>query len=730
MIDLIEELNELQKEAVEHFEGPLLVIAGAGSGKTRVITYRIASMLGNGIMPKNILAVTFTNKAAEEMKMRIKRLSPRVKIDSYNNHISDSDLWIGTFHSICAKILRRNIQEIGFKNNFIIYDSYDQKVLIKTCMKELSLSEKQNNPNHIHAAISAAKNKLLDPQQYSEYIGSYFERIVLKVYESYQRKLFENNALDFDDLIMHTVRLFKEKKEILASYQDRFHYVLVDEYQDTNHMQYHLINLLSLQHNNICVVGDPDQSIYRWRGADIRNILEFEDDYEAVKVIRLEQNYRSTQMILEASNNVIKNNSRRTEKQLWTHNKEGDKLVYFEGENESQEIDFIIDAIEDCTRKSDKKHSDMVVFYRVHAQSRGIEEGLRRAGIPYDIVGGISFYERKEIKDILAYLRVIYFPLDEVSLKRIINIPHRGIGDSTIEKIQEFSRNHNCTFYDALIRVNENNTLSERAKNRITIFVDLLKMLKVGAVDKNVPEIIELVLEKTQYIESLKKEDAIQSQARIENVKEIISAAQEYMLEYSDATLEDFLEGISLLSNIDIWNEEQEKITLMTVHSAKGLEFDVVFMIGMEEGLFPHMNSFNELEELQEERRLCYVGMTRAREKLHITSVKSRMIYGRRNCAIPSRFINEIPSEYIDKVGLYGDATQEEPFVEYRSKDKDEQCIEYSKGQMVLHPKFGIGKILDLDGTGSQSKLRILFDNNPSPKWLLVRYARLTLLDY
>ena len=711
---LLKDLNPAQKQAVQKTEGPLMILAGAGSGKTRVITYRIAYLLGLGIDPERILAVTFTNKAAEEMLNRVKRLVGHIQ-----------GLWIGTFHSICVRILRRNIERIGYRNNFTIYDELDQTHLVKECLKELSLNEKEYRPSAVLNRISGAKNQLMDPQEYSQWIGNFFEQKVSEVYSLYQKKLQANNALDFDDLIMKTVLLFAQSEETLREYQDRFQYIMIDEYQDTNHAQYRLINLLAKGHQNICVVGDPDQAIYRWRGADFTNLLRFEDDYQNSVQIVLDQNYRSTQNILNASNHLIRFNRMRKEKNLWTHKEQGTPLSYFGGSNEHEEVDFVVNQLERLKRMDQRKYRDMVIFYRIHAQSRVFEDGLRRAGIPYQIVGGVSFYQRKEIKDIVAYLRLIEGTGDSVSFKRVVNVPPRGIGDATLEKFEKWREEKHLRIFDALSQVQEIQVLSSKSRQALQNFYEMIEELRRKKEKLTVPDLVADWVEKIGYFAELRKSDAVTSESRIENVQEFVSFAQEYVLESEHPSLRDFLERISLVSDVDQWEDESDKLTLMTLHSAKGLEFPVVFIVGLEEGIFPHANSSMDEEEMEEERRLLYVGMTRAKERLFLSAASSRLIYGRRAMAYPSRFLQEIPSELIKRVNLF----DYEYFSETDGEEKtQEKVYEYVIGQKVLHPVFGLGEVLEVDKESCGFKVRVAFEKNPSPKWLMTRFAKLTPL--
>jgi DNA helicase-2/ATP-dependent DNA helicase PcrA len=714
---LLKDLNEAQKAAVSQTEGPLLILAGAGSGKTRVITYRIAYLVHIGIDPEKILAVTFTNKAAEEMNNRVRSLVP------------DADgAWIGTFHSTCVKILRRTIDRLGYRNNFLIYDTSDQLHLIKDCLKDLNLGEKEYRPQSVLGRISGAKNQLMGPQDYAQLITNPFEQKVAEIFYRYQKKLKDNNALDFDDIILNTVTLFIQHEDVLRSYQERFQYIMVDEYQDTNHAQYRWINLLAGGHRNICVVGDPDQAIYRWRGADFTNLLKFEDDYANTKEIILNENYRSTQNILNAANHLIKFNRMRKEKNLWSKKNTGDPIFYFNGSNEHEEVDFVINCLERFKRVEKRNYRDMVIFYRTHAQSRVFEDGLRRAGIAYQIIGGVSFYQRKEIKDVVAYLRLIEGTGDSVSFRRVVNVPARGIGDSTIDKFEKWRETRGFKVYDALQHVDEIEGLMPKARMALRDFAKVLDQLRDMKDQYQVPDFVSHLVEKIGYFDELKKIDPAMSESRIENVQEFVSFAEEYVLETQAASLRDFLERISLVSDVDQWQDAQDKLTLMTLHSAKGLEFPVVFMVGLEEGIFPHSNSASDEMELEEERRLMYVGMTRAKEKLVLSCANSRLIYGRRGSALPSRFLSEIPHELVRRVTLYDYDYEIQPEKPPAAAKSMMIAIEYLVGQKVLHPIFGIGEVMELEGEADGMKVKVAFEKNPSPKWLMTKFARLTPL--
>ncbi len=728
----LEGLNEKQLEAVTTTEGPLLVLAGAGSGKTRVLTRRIAYLIDEKeVLPSNILALTFTNKAANEMKERIDRIID-YRVD---------DMWVGTFHSMCVRILRRNIEEIGYERNFVIFDRADQKTLMKDCIKELDLNKKTYDPKAMLNFISSQKDKLIHPDTYiKENYNEFRERQKGEIYSLYQKKLKENNALDFDDLISKTIELFKSNPEVLKFYQKKFRYILVDEYQDTNGAQYELIRLLAKEHKNICVVGDDDQSIYKFRGADIRNILEFEKDYSNTKIIKLEQNYRSTKSILEAANCVIKNNMGRKNKKLWTSNEEGIPISLYGAQNEHDEGNFIAEKIEELSEKDGLELSDFAVFYRTNAQSRVLEEAMMKANIPYQIVGGLKFYDRKEIKDIIAYLRVIQNPVDDISLKRIINVPKRGIGKRTVEKLETYALEKDESIYSVVLDVEEISGLSNRAKNRVKNFSTLITKFFAMKELLGVKELIENIIESIGYIENLKKDNSVESRTRIENIEEFISVAIEYEKKNDENSLEDFLAGISLLSDIDKIDDEEadNSVTLMTLHSAKGLEFPVVFLSGMEEGMFPISRACVEDDELEEERRLCYVGITRAKKKLFFTYTDVRTIYGRTTYNSVSRFVDEVPENLITKCGedrypkkeKKKETKKSKPpkktyfrgYTYENTKTKREDKSNIKEGMKVKHKKWGIGTVVQIKGEGEKAEATIAF-NKVGIKKLVLGFA-------
>ena len=638
MQEKLKELNDKQYEAVVKTEGPCLVIAGAGSGKTKVLTYKIAYLMSEkNVLPWNIIAITFTNKAANEMKERIVGL------------VGDAakDLWMGTFHSICVRILRKFIDRIGFDSSFIIFDTSDQKTLVKQCMKELQIDDKTFSDRGILSEISNAKNEMLEPEQYSMRVGNDFRKSkIATVYELYQKKLRENNAIDFDDIINYTIKILMENPDVLEYYANKFKYVLVDEYQDTNKSQFTLITLFASVHGNITVVGDNDQSVYSFRGADITNILNFEKDFPGTQIIKLEQNYRCTGNILKVANEVIKNNEVKYEKKLWTENEEGKLPKVYLADNEYDEGTYIVEQIEHLRREEYYKYSDFAILYRMNTQSRAIEDILRRENIPYKIIGGLKFYERKEIKDTIAYLRLIQNTADNLSLNRIINEPKRGIGKTSLDNVAEIATQYNVSMYEVIKNANQ------YGLNRVYLnsreFIDTMESLIAKKDEVPVSKLIELTLNKTGYTKALESENTVEADNRIANLEEFLTVAIEFEEESADNRLSDFLEGITLSSDLDNNEEEVDSVTLMTLHSAKGLEFPVVFLVGMEEGIFPGYQSMQEPKELEEERRLCYVGITRAKENLFLTCARQRTVFGSTSCNMISRFLNEIPEEMLD----------------------------------------------------------------------------------
>lgn len=748
-------LNPQQREAVMTTEGPVLILAGAGSGKTRVLTHRIAYLVGEqNVAPWSILAITFTNKAAREMKERAARLVGR----------GAEDLWISTFHSLCVRILRRDIDRIGISSSFTILDATDQLSVVKQCMKELNIDPKRFEPRAVLAAISAAKNELVTPDRFALQAKDYYQEIVAKVYERYQKKLLSNQSLDFDDLIMTTVRLFQEVPEVLEFYQKKFRYIHVDEYQDTNRAQYVLISMLADHYRNICCVGDADQSIYKWRGADISIILNFEKDYPEAKLIKLEQNYRSTKTILEAANKVIVNNKGRKEKILWTENPAGEKIYHYLGDSEHDEAYFIVDTIRRQLARY-KRYDSFAILYRTNAQSRVVEDVFVKSGIPYTIVGGIKFYDRKEIKDLLAYLRLISNPDDDISLKRIINVPKRSIGDTTVEKIEAYAVQHGLSMYTAL-READQMGLAARTVNAIRSFAELIDNLSQMVDYLSVTELVEEVLKRTGYREYLQEEKSLESIARLENIEEFLSVTQEFERKSDDRSLLAFLTDLALIADIDTLGETAEeeespegKVTLMTLHSAKGLEFPVVFLIGMEEGVFPHNRSLYDEAEMEEERRLAYVGITRAEEKLYVTRAMSRTLFGKTSSNQPSRFLLEIPAELLEGSPVDGGkeawggsrfgagegqrvfggggypagntrvaspaATKTTVSSAKLPSHGGGANVDWKVGDRVNHAKWGIGTIVSIKGSGDDLELDIAFAGMGIKK-LLAKFAPIT----
>lgn len=680
-------LNPVQLDAVKHTEGALLILAGAGSGKTRVLTHRVAYLLKEKrVNPSSILAITFTNKAAGEMRDRVQALVGPI----------GWRVWIGTFHATCARILRREIDRLGYKKNFLIYDDGDKQRLLKLVLKDLNLDAKRYPPLSLAAEISAAKNELIDADTYQSQQKTYFQQRVAEIYHYYQQKLFENSALDFDDLIMVTIQLFTLFSGVLDAYQERFMYILVDEYQDTNHAQYKLVNMLAERHRNLCVVGDDDQSIYRFRGADLRNILEFERDFPEARIVRLEQNYRSTKNILSAANEVISHNQGRKTKTLWTTNPPGELIRTFQAENEHDEAVFAAAEIERLRVAEKRSYRDFTLFYRTNAQSRVFEEAFLRHGVPYKIVGGVKFYERQEIKDVLAYLRVIDQPEDALSLRRILNVPRRGLGKVSLENLTRFATRENISLWESLLQAEANPWLSPQAKKATVSFATMIT--KLAEVDRgNLRRLLEKVLEQTSYVAALEKERTVEAEGRIENVKELLSVVSEFQKERGTG-LTEFLEEISLIADIDTYNEEGEAVTLMTLHNAKGLEFPVVFIVGVEEGIFPHFRSLGDSQNLEEERRLCYVGVTRAKERLYLSYALSRNLWGSINYHIQSRFLQEIPDELTARTGQ---ARSGEKGGSSRSPGPrhEESHIVFAVGDEVLHKTFGRGRVTATKGS-------------------------------
>jgi DNA helicase-2/ATP-dependent DNA helicase PcrA len=699
-------LNPPQQEAVLHGDGPLLILAGAGSGKTRVITRRIAYLIARrGLQPWQILAVTFTNKAAEEMKRRVEQL-----LGARGLNVA-----LGTFHSTCVRILRKWHQEVGLSRSFVIYDEADQLGVVKECLRALDIGERLLNPRGAAARISRAKNELLTPGEYAAVANDFVEERMARIYALYQERLRASHAVDFDDLLMLTVHLFRDRPHVLEYYQTLWRSVLVDEYQDTNRAQYQIVNALTGRHGNLAVVGDDDQSIYRWRGADLNNILDFERDHPGCRVIKLEQNYRSTQTILDAAGGVVRNNRGRKGKTLWTENPAGDPVVVYQGRDEQAEADFVVCTLRRLVDEHGYSLDDVAVFYRTNAQSRVLEDALRREVTPYVIVGGLRFYERKEAKDLLAYLRLVANPDDAQSFKRIVNVPPRGIGQVTVEKLEGLALAERISLWEACRRIGERKIVGPRAAKALQELVGLIERVRTRAEVTAVPDLVVELLESTGYLADLEREGTIEAESRIENLQELVSAAREFTERSEDKTLQAFLDSVALIADIDLMAQGAGAVTLMTLHSAKGLEFPVVFMTGMEEGVFPHARSLTDDEELEEERRLCYVGMTRARERLFLTTAFSRRLFQNANFNLPSRFLDEIPVNLIARVDDL--AASRERYGSSPSVIGRELPIEgeaafvdhLQVGMRVRHPDWGIGTIRERIGEGEDLKVVVTF---------------------
>ncbi len=736
--ELVKGLNPEQGAAVTSTQGPLLILAGAGSGKTRVLTHRIAYLIKEqGASPQQILAITFTNKAAKEMKERVSRLLGQIS----------REMWVSTFHSSCVRILRRDIERLGYRPNFVIYDSGDQLDLIRDCLKKLNLDDKKNPPRAIVAEISRAKNELQTPEQVTaRAAGDWSATALAKIYTLYQRRLRENNALDFDDLIMLTVQLFHQYPEVLAWYQERFRYILVDEYQDTNHAQYTLVRSLAEKHRNLCVVGDDDQSIYRFRGADVRNILEFEKDYPEARVIRLEQNYRSTKTILTAANAVVSLNRGRKRKKLWTENAEGDPVLFFKAADEKEEARFVAERIYRLHYETELGYGNFAVLYRTNAQSRVIEEGLLKAGIPYTIVGGLKFYDRKEIKDLLAYLRVLINPADSVSLKRIINVPRRGIGDTSLLKCEDYAVQNSLTMLEALQQAPQNGEINARSAGKMREFAGMIvELANLWAGEREITGIVGAVLNRSGYLAALEAERTAEAETRIENLKEFMTVTKEFDRRQDVWGLEAFLAEVALVADVDTLAAEREAVVLMTVHSAKGLEFPIVFITGLEEGIFPHQRSIEDPDDLEEERRLCYVALTRAQDKLVLSHAFQRTIFGHTVNSEVSRFCQEIPGEILEEhhgwaswnraagddraaAGTWsGKASRTEYMVNPRGKHISEPArpaADFRAGDRVEHKQWGQGVVVKVAGEGEDTEVTVAFPDRGLKK-LAIRFAPL-----
>ena len=766
MSDILENLNDKQKEAAEYVDGPLLILAGAGSGKTRVLTYKIAYLLEKEIVkPWQILAITFTNKAAKEMKERV------------NSLIGDiaNDIWLGTFHSVCVRILKREITLLGYGTDFNIFDELDKEKVLKEVVKKLNLDDKKYPISYLKSEISKAKENMKDAKKYqAESIGDFRKEQVSKVYFMYEDTLKKNNSIDFDDIIMLTVELFVKYPDRLIYYQQKFRYILVDEYQDTNKIQFLLISLLSSAHGNICVVGDESQSIYGFRGADISNILNFENEFPNAKIVKLEQNYRSTKNILNAANNVIKNNKSKIDKKLWTDNNDGEKIEYKTLGNEYEEVEYIVDEIDKICREDKKTYKDFAVLFRTNAQARVLEEVFMRSGTPYKLIGGIKFYSRKEIKDLTSYLKLIQNVNDNIALKRIINEPKRGIGERAIDKLDLLAASNNMSIFEYI--QDPVNITGLRCQANLIHFRDMINDL-IEKKDKiKISELMKLILKNSGYEDMLNENDSKENEMRFENLMEFIGVAIEFENENADNKLSDFLDSIALVSDVDKLDETNEAVTLMTMHSAKGLEFPVVFLVGMEEGLFPSKRSIEEDEEVEEERRLCYVGITRAKEKLYITNASKRTLYGSTTYTMPSRFVGEIPEELLTDTAKENSRLRKRKSEKYLDKeysvvnsfidnsyksiknnvdstikskpkfglsvdtflsninsmpnkiDITARSFNYEIGMKVKHKKFGVGIIEKIEPEGDDFKLDIRFEKSGF-KRLMANFTPLEVIE-
>lgn len=741
---LIQGMNEQQKQAVETTEGPLLLMAGAGSGKTRVLTHRVAYLIEEKeVNPWNILAITFTNKAAKEMRERIQKLL---------DHGAE-DVWVSTFHSMCVRILRRDVEALGYTRNFTILDPSEQLSLIKRVLKELNLDPKKYDPRSLLGTISNAKNSLQSPEDYEKLTGNYYEEQVATCYTRYQKELVANQCMDFDDLIMNTIELFVKHPDVLAFYQRKFQYIHVDEYQDTNHAQYTLVKLLAARFKNLCVVGDADQSIYGWRGADMQNILDFEKDYPDAKVILLEQNYRSTQTILEAANQVIENNTNRRAKKLWTEQTSGEKIFYYRGESERDEGRFVVSEITKAVRERTHTYQDFAVLYRTNAQSRIVEESLLKANIPYKMIGGQKFYARKEIRDILAYLSALANPSDSLSLERIINVPKRGVGPGSVEKLRDFASMHEWSLLEAVYNIDLSG-IGGKAGRELGNFGQMMLELSQMIPFLTVTDLTEEVLKRTHYLDELKAQKTIEAQARIENLEEFLSVTKEFDRQYArqeneetESKLSLFLNDLALVSDLDSYEEEVAQVTLMTLHAAKGLEFPVVFLVGMEENVFPLSRALQEESELEEERRLAYVGITRAERRLYLLNAFSRTLYGRTQYNKPSRFIEEIDDTLLEVIGrniASPKSSQRPTIVQNRPAQRTVSTYQqptksgvsskqqsgaqeerWQPGDHVAHKKWGRGTVVRVNGSGSDLELDIAFPQQ-GVKRLLAAFAPIT----
>ncbi len=734
-MDLLAGLNDKQKEAVLHTEGPLLILAGAGSGKTRVLTHRIAYMIHeNGVKPGNILAITFTNKAASEMKERAEKIVGSIS----------KDMWITTFHSMCVRILRQTIHKLGFSNQFTIYDGDDQKKLVEECIKELGYDEKIYPAKKAQSIISSQKNDFITSEQFEQQmLGDFSGMKYAEIYKLYQEKLTRNNCLDFDDLIFKTIEVLKNHEDVREYYQEKFKYIMVDEYQDTNNSQFILVEILGAKYRNVCVVGDDDQSLYSWRGANVRNILDFEKKFKEAKSIKLEQNYRCTKTILGAANDVIKNNENRKDKTLWTENTQGDAINLYNAYDDKDEAMFIVSKIISEVETGKDEYNNFAILYRTNAQSRVIEEMLINKNIPYQLYGGVKFYERKEIKDILAYLKLIINPSDNISLGRIINVPKRAIGDSSVDKVADYANKIKSPIYDVLLQLRMIIELQSLAP-KMEQFTEIIEKIKQNIDGKNIADVVNLVLETTGYSKMLKAESTEEAQNRLENIDQFIAKAQEYDETHEEKSLANFLEEVSLVADIDTYEENNNSVKLMTMHTSKGLEFPQVFIAGVEEGIFPSYMSLSSGDEdqIEEERRICYVGITRAKEKLYITYANARRQFGKMVFNRPSRFLEEIPKEYTKSENAKKSESREAVKSSFRMTESvmankhttfsamslpkpSNVAMSFNVGDKVKHPKFGPGTIEEVRNAGADYELTIDFGFNGVKK-LLSKFANLS----
>jgi DNA helicase-2/ATP-dependent DNA helicase PcrA len=724
--DLLADLNPVQQEAVLATDGPVLIVAGAGSGKTRVITYRVAHLLRSGVRPRNILAITFTNKAADEMRARIRFL--------VGSSIAE-DMWIMTFHSCCARLLRFEAEHLGFGRNFTIYDDQDAERVISQILKDIDLDPRRWTPRSFKNAISQAKNVCVDAAELDRVAQSYPERTAARVYGLYEQRLKQANALDFDDLLMRAVQLLETKPDVLARWQERFRYIVIDEYQDTNHAQYRFVSLLAAKYRNLCVVGDEDQSVYAFRGATIRNILEFERDYPDAKVFKLEQNYRSTQTILDAANALIRNNSQRKDKKLFTDLGEGTKVLRYQADDEHDEAHFVASEIVRLTRDEGYSGSGVAVFYRTNAQSRVLEEVFLRYGVPYRVVGGLKFYERREVRDAIAYLRAAWNPADRVSVVRAGGSPKRGVGEGSIAKLEAFAEEHGLALADAFARADEVQGLSRPARSGCFELTRVLKLIRErDGAEAPLPDVVRTAVEDSGLIAHLEVEGSVESESRIENLRELIGVAEEFQhgreQEGAPARLADFLERTSLISEVDVLADAEEVVTLMTLHNAKGLEFPIVFLSGLEEGVFPHAKSISDPDQLEEERRLAYVGITRAQKLLYLTHAWSRSLWGGTNYNPTSRFIGEIPEGLIEVLREASSPRERgwfdrSPRAVRRAAEAERSVIRVSPGDHVYHEAFGAGEVVEVTGKGSDAEVVVRFEDE-GEKRLMLAYANLS----